>query len=170
LVTIAALWDLRSARIPNALTYPAVAVGLVIGLWPGIEPGLLARVLGLLVAFVPALLLFAARGMGGGDVKLLAALGALLGYPLILDVLFYSVVVGSSLGLVLLVWRGRILQTLRELGWLARSVLYPGVQGEVPARDLRLPFGLAVMLGTLWAVYVPALRISPELAMVVRGL
>jgi prepilin peptidase CpaA len=168
-VTIAAFWDVRTAKIPNMLTYPAIGIGLGIGLWPGTEPALISSLIGLAVAFLPALLLFATGGIGGGDVKLLAALGALLGYPIILDVLFYSVVAGSGLGLGLVVWHGRGLQTLRELGWLALSVVYPGLKAEVPAGDLRLPFGVAILLGTLWVLYVSAFRISPKLAILVGG-
>ncbi len=68
--------DLRTGRIPNALTYLAIAAGLVWGLWPGAHPSVGARVVGLLVAFVPAFALFLVRSIGGGDVKLVGAVGA----------------------------------------------------------------------------------------------
>lgn len=65
---LAALADARTGRIPDALTLPALAFGLVVG-----SPG------GAAVCALPALWLFARGKLGGGDVKLLAALGALLG-------------------------------------------------------------------------------------------
>lgn len=167
---LAALWDVCRGQIPNRLTYPAIIMGLCMGLWPATEPPLLASVSGLAIAFLTAWVVFATGSMGGGDVKLLAALGALLGYPIILDVLFYSIVTGCSFGLLAIVWHGSGRQTLCELKWFTLSFFYRGISSEVPARNLQLPFGVAIMLGTLWVLSLPALRISPALTLVMESL
>lgn len=65
---IAAAVDARTGIIPNTLTFPAIALGLLAG-----SPA------GVVVCATPALLLFARGKLGGGDVKLLAAMGGLLG-------------------------------------------------------------------------------------------
>ena len=168
-VLIAALTDLRAARVPNALTYSAIVIGLLIGAWPNVQPTMSSSLTGCALAAVPGVVFFAGGGMGGGDVKLLVALGAMLGFPVILDVLFYSVVCGTGLALAIIVWNGRSLEMAKGIVWLVRALLYPGVKGEMPVNDVRFPFAVAVLLGTLWALYVPAPRVSPELAALFGG-
>ncbi len=163
-VAIAAgILDLVSMRIPNWLTYPAIIMGLLIALVPGYGMGIANSLLGLLVAFLPTLILFMMGSIGGGDVKLLAAMGAILGYPLIVDVMFYAVVVGAAIGMLMIVWTGRVIRTLKEFKGLIMMFIYPGLKAEVPAQDLRTPFGVAVALGTLWAIFIPSFRISSQL-------
>lgn len=70
LASAAAFFDLRTGRIPNAVTLPAIALGLLL-------PD--GSALGALTCAALPLWLFLRRHLGGGDVKLLVALGALLG-------------------------------------------------------------------------------------------
>ena len=161
---VAAVGDVRTAKIPNALTYPAIVAGLVVGLLPEAQPALAARLAGLLTAFLPALALFLLGSVGGGDVKLLAAMGAIVGYPLVLDVLFYTVLVGATLSLCMIVWKGRVRETLGGFGRLLVSLPARHVPKIVPLTDLRVPFGPAVLGGTLWTILAPPLRISARLA------
>lgn len=149
----AAFIDLSSRRIPNSLTYGGILFGLGIGLLPQFEPSLANSLLGLLIAFAPSLILFALGSIGGGDVKLLTALGALLGYPQILDVLFYTIVFGSAWGITVIIWRGRVLDTLKGFRDLLVSLLYPGSYKIVPVQDLSIPFGVPIAIATLWAVF-----------------
>lgn len=158
---VAAVVDARTGRIPNALTYPGIGCGLALGLWPGLGPELAASLAGLFIVFVPALALFALSGIGGGDVKLLAAVGALVGYPLVVDVVFYAIVAGCALGLIVIIWQRRVLTTLAGLWQLLKSLFYPGMAKIVPATDLQVPFAVAVAIGTAWALLVPALRDTP---------
>jgi len=152
-VLMAAIIDLRQRRIPNSLTYSGIIIGLVVGVMPQYGPDFADSLFGLAVAFVPSLLLFAVGSIGGGDVKLLSALGALLGYPLILDMMFYAIVFGSIWGLAIIIWRGRLVELIKGLGLLLQSLIYPGSYKIVPIRDLSIPFGLPIAAGTLWAVF-----------------
>lgn len=157
---IAAGFDLRSGRIPNALTYSALLIGVGLGFAPAAEIGWDARLLGLAVAFVPSFVLFLAHSLGGGDVKLLAAVGALVGYPLVLDVLFWTIAVGTAWSLLVLVRSGRLIETLRHLAVLLGVVATRNRPGFVPATDLRIPFGAAILVAVVCAVLVPALRVA----------
>ena len=162
-VALATVTDVRSGLIPNRLTYPAVLLGLGIGLWPHLGPSFASSVLGLGVTFLPALALFAIGAVGGGDVKLLAAVGALVGYPLVLDVLFFSIVAGTALALGMIVAKGRALAVLREFGVFLVSLVHLRVATPVPATDLRIPFAAATLVGILWAVVGPGLRVAAAL-------
>ena len=83
---IAAVSDLRSSTIPNWLTLPPlVAAPAAYGIWLGWQYALLAVFSAILSGLVPYVL-FRMRGMGGGDVKLFAALGAVTGFDPLLGV------------------------------------------------------------------------------------
>ena len=93
--------DLVSGRIPNALTYTALAFAVVAVVALGwamggdIGSGLGTALAGGGLLFGIGLALFAAGVLGGGDVKLMAALGVLLGWPQALDMLVLAFVLGG---------------------------------------------------------------------------
>jgi len=100
LLCTASYFDIRFRRIPNFLCYIGIVLGVVFGL---VEQDFTGHILGMLAGGLPLLLLFYFGLVGGGDVKLMLATGAILGFPLILDVLTLSVGVGGLLALVMVV-------------------------------------------------------------------
>lgn len=76
---VCAITDLWKGKIYNAVTYPAMAIGVVLALAQHGAPGIFYALGGFAVGFFPAFVLFALGGMGGGDVKLLGAIGAIAG-------------------------------------------------------------------------------------------
>jgi prepilin peptidase CpaA len=154
----ATVTDLRSGRIYNRLVYPAIVAGLLLGLLDGGKAGLWNHALGAGVAFAALLFCFAIGGIGGGDVKLMTAVGALGGFAragqgnFILYAMLYAFAIGAILGLVGALWRGVLGATM------ARTVLglwiftQPGttLNDAVPKPSLRVPFGLATAVGVVW--------------------
>ncbi|HKY20077.1 MAG TPA: prepilin peptidase [Vicinamibacterales bacterium] len=152
------LWDLRTRRIPNYLTFGctvlAFAYALVTGGWPGLGTSAAGWVVGFLL-FLPFFLL---RGMGGGDVKLLAALGAWFGPAGMLVLAFYTAMAGGVIALGVVLARGYFSTAFKNL-WLLLchwSVIglkpVPEISLENP-RAPRLPYGVAIAVGaltTLW--------------------
>jgi prepilin peptidase CpaA len=156
LLVLCAYWDIRYRRIPNWATLPGAALGLGMnGLFLG-WPGMKASGLGLLVGFGALVVLFVLGWMGGGDVKLMAAVGALKGYPFIVSALFYSLVVGIVIGVVMLIWNRKTLRTFKNLFFVVGSRVTKLIpkQDIDPEQTQKLPFGLAIVLGTLWAMIV----------------
>jgi len=98
--------DFRVRRIPNPLVLGLVAWGAIQVVWLG-RPSPLSAGLGLLVggAIFVALALLRRGAMGAGDVKLAAAIGFLVGYPLVLTALFWGIVAGGAAALLLLITR-----------------------------------------------------------------
>jgi prepilin peptidase CpaA len=155
---VACATDLTRRRIPNWLTLggavAAIAYQSVVGGWAGAGQSLAGWGVGLLL-FLP---MFALRGMGGGDVKLLAALGAWLGPMLVFWLALWATLVGGVLGLVVAL-RSRYLQQALSNVWgllMFWRVMgprpHPGVTLE-SAPGPRLPYSLpiAAALGiTLW--------------------
>jgi leader peptidase (prepilin peptidase)/N-methyltransferase len=102
--------DLQHQLIPDAITLPGILVGLLLNLATG-RISWVESVIGILVGgglFV-AIILVSRGGMGGGDLKLGAMLGAFLGWKALLFALFVAIVLGGVVGTVLLVTglRGR---------------------------------------------------------------
>jgi prepilin peptidase CpaA len=100
IASIACVTDLRTRRIPNVLTFGAALAGLIYQFASGGMDGISHAALGWLVGAVIFILPFALGGLGGGDVKLLAALGAWLGPGDILWLALYTGVAGGVMALV----------------------------------------------------------------------
>jgi Flp pilus assembly protein protease CpaA len=105
-LTLGTLCDLRRREIPDAIPLALLGISLVAaGLgWSPHGSGSLA--LGLVTGFTLGALLWWRGGFGGGDVKVLAALGALVGLRDLFSLLFYVALAGAILAVVA-VWRGQ---------------------------------------------------------------
>lgn len=141
--------DLRTRRVPNALTLTASALGLTSAAAGAGEVTLGAALAGFLLGLAVMLPGHLLGGTGGGDVKLMGALGTWVGPALILRVFLYSAVAGGVLALAVAVHRGRVGDTLRGT---ARLVASPRVaKGAVEAADRhnRFPYAPAIAAGAL---------------------
>ena len=152
LVFAAAAVDIATRKIPNALTYPAILIGLVLG---SLSVGVTSSVGGLLIAAVPALLLFVFGSLGGGDVKLLAAVGAGLGLPLIFDAWLYTLLAAVVVGVFQILFSGRLQQVANSVVFTFRSFIYPGVPTESAAGDFKMPFAVPIALGVITTMIAP---------------
>ncbi|MCX7943302.1 MAG: A24 family peptidase [Deltaproteobacteria bacterium] len=101
--TIAAITDFRERKIYNLLTYPSILLGILIwSINSGVD-GLIASIMGFCIAFGIYLIIFFFGGFGAGDVKFAAAIGAIMGYPLIINWVIISAIIGGIFALALLV-------------------------------------------------------------------
>jgi leader peptidase (prepilin peptidase)/N-methyltransferase len=132
--------DLETQRLPNVLTYPGLIAGLIFSVW--VPPGLIACAIG---AAAGAAVLLAIRwawhratgvdGMGLGDVKMLAMIGAFLGWRQILVVLFLSSLTGAIVGLALAALKKKSLQTRLPFGtFLAVAAFVASLVGDALVR------------------------------------
>lgn len=173
---VAAVWDLRTRRIPNSLTIPVFLAGWVFQGFDRGWAGLGDAALGFLVGFGILFVLWVIGGGGGGDVKLMGALSVWLGFRLTLLVMI------ASTGLVLLITAGVLAVQVLRRGLKASQAKYLATgkisrsdvaRGEpLPAETVAqrqsrrvLPFAVPVALAT-WAVLVWKL---PTLDNPVRG-
>lgn len=148
LVTVAAFTDLRVGRIPNWLTYPAWVFGVAFAAAAGGWPELSRSLMGFAVGFAPFFVLYLLGGMGGGDVKLTAAVGAIMGYPFILNAMITSILVGGLVALLIVIWEGKLWSAVKFLGATVGRVFVPGLAREPLAARQNVPFGVAICLGT----------------------
>lgn len=150
LVILAVTWDIRTRRIPNALTVTGFFTALVLRALPGGE-AVMAGILGGLIGLTLGFPLVLMGGLGGGDAKLLAAVGAFLGPANLPVALLVTALVGGAMALALAVQRRALGETLRHAGTLVGSV---ATRAPV-ARNLRtpgaltIPYGVAIGAGAL---------------------
>jgi prepilin peptidase CpaA len=150
---LAGVTDLRSRRIPNWLTVPAAVIGVLmsaaIGRWAGIKASLLGLVLGLAL-LLPFVFL---RSLGAGDWKLAGALGAFTGPRALTDLLLGSIFVAGVMAMALVIYKGRVRQTVRNIGHIVASLVtlhMPGTQVSLDNPDsLKVPYGVALALTVL---------------------
>jgi prepilin peptidase CpaA len=150
-----AVSDARSARIPNWLTYSGLSAALVLRFavlgWVGLKSG----TVGALVAGGLFFALFVMGAMGGGDMKLMAAVGAWVGSQQVVTILLAAAFAGGFLAIVYIVFGRRGQQTLWNLWELIRFWIASGLQPH-PALNVResgsqrVPFGIAIAMATLY--------------------
>ena len=150
-----AVSDVRAHRIPNLLNYSALLLGLIsstlVGGWQGLEQGVAGALIGGGVFF----LFYLVKGMGAGDVKLMAAVGAWLGIKQTVVVMMASAIAGGVLAIIYVVFYRRLWSTVQNMGELIRFHFTSGVRPhpELNLQDsssVRLPYGLAIAVGTAY--------------------
>lgn len=152
-----ALTDVRTRRIPNWLTGPAMLAGLTLHLLAGgwEEGG--NSLLSLLLCGGLFLIFHLAGGMGAGDVKLIAAEACLLNLQNAGSLLLYTVLCGGVMGLVLALRRGQMRRTLANVLVLTSHHSSNGLQPHPELNllndsTLRLPYALAIASGCVLTI------------------
>ena len=145
----AAVIDLRTRRIPNILTATMAAVGIGLAAAGFGRIGLGAALLGcaLGLAFMLPGHIFGATG--AGDVKLLAAAGALLGPKDTIFAFLYTAIAGGVIALVVALVRRRLNQTLVSASALASGREDARVEIESPSSDNRFAYAPAIAIGVV---------------------
>jgi len=160
LVGIAAcVTDFRSRRIPNVLTFGASVAAFVFWAVSGGLTGLAFSVAGWLVGCLLFLPWFLLRGMGAGDVKLLAALGAWVGPGTALWIALYSAVAGGVFAIVVTLASGYMGTMVRNVWGLLMFWRIAGVQPHpeltlATASGPRLPYAFPITAGAVAVLWL----------------
>lgn len=164
-VCLGAAWfDVRESRIPNALTVSALLAALALRAAGG--AGLASGLAGAGVAFACALPFFLVGGLGGGDAKLLAAVGGFLGMERVFTALFLTALVGGLMGVVVMLRKRATVETMANLrtifasfgtgtftGWKRDGESRAAVTLDTPGA-ITVPYGVAIAAGALLAWFV----------------
>jgi Flp pilus assembly protein protease CpaA len=171
LAVTCAYTDLARGKLYNVVTLGGLAIGLALAYFLDsaaphtdfhypLTTYLVNAALGAALGGGVLFLLYLAGGFDAGDVKMMAAVGA-LGTPtvtrsapaatfdFILWALFYTALVGAVIGVGLLIWRGRLRQGLKDS--VRAMVSFRKVRREEVSPDATMPYGLAIGIGVIWA-------------------
>ena len=157
IAVVAAIYDFRFRRIPNWLTLSGVLVG--IGLNSFLNSAAYSwksALMGLGLASLIYFPLYLLRGMGAGDVKLMAAIGALVGPWNWFGIFVVSNIFGGLAAVVLLLTRGRARKTLMNVAYMFNELLHfrpPYMRTEEldvkSPKALTMPHGVAIGVGCI---------------------
>jgi len=150
-------YDVRYRRIPNLLVLGLLIGGLTINIsFCGLS-GALTSVEGFALAFLPMLLIHLFGAMGAGDVKLFGAVGSVIGVSMVPMTFVVVVMLGAVLAIYTMLRSGTVFSTLHGVlrifvgimpGWEMPRFAIP------PDRKHTIPYGVAIMLGSLIAAAV----------------
>ena len=153
-VVAATVIDVRTRRIPNLLTAAMAATGIGMAATGASGVSLAAAALGIVVGFALMLPGHALGATGAGDVKLMAAVGAIVGPVIALKAFLFTGVAGGVLAILVAVRRRRLAATLAATGHMvAAPADTPGLVRSAGA-DSRFAYGPAIAIGSVLAVLV----------------
>jgi prepilin peptidase CpaA len=152
----AAVIDGKKLRVPNWLTFHFLLGGLAYSAWSGGGTGLLWSLGGAAVGLALLLPLYSIGGMGAGDVKLLAGVGAWFGPELTLGAFIWSALVGGLMALAMIAWTGEYVRhwvRFQAIGQEILAVRNPVKLSESAAARkpsmLLLPYGIPIAVGSI---------------------
>ncbi|MDX1682642.1 MAG: A24 family peptidase [Phycisphaeraceae bacterium] len=159
LLVVAAGYDIVEQRIPNRLTYSAIVAG--IGYWTlagltqggpsGALEGLTVSTFTTALAALPMVIIFSMGGLGGGDVKLAAAIGAWVANPLIvLAAGFYAFTAAMLMSIVVMCRQRVVGRTFRRL-LSAAIAASTKTEWAAPEDSPRIPFAVSLAVGGITA-------------------
>jgi len=155
---ICACTDLKSGKIYNRVTYSGAAAGIALSLLAGLS-GVMDSFIGLLGGFILYATLYKFKGVAAGDVKLMAAIGALKGFPFVIYSSFYILCFACLFGLCVLAWQGRLIPAIKWIGGSVVSFLIPGFQRPVLESGMTtMAFAPSIFLGTVCSIWLESIH------------
>ena len=144
-----ALIDIRTRRVPNALTLAVGAMGVLFAAGGIGKVGLAASLGGFALGLLLMLPGHLFGGTGAGDVKLFAAIGTLLGPSAVMEAFIYTALAGGAIGLIVAVKRRRLRRTVENA---AKLLMGEGnAEIEHPLTPNRFAYAPAIAIGTVLA-------------------
>lgn len=160
----AAVYDVRYRKIPNWLSMTGIVLGFAInfGIGPP-EGGVMFALKGFAWGFGVYLALYVLRAMGAGDVKLMGAVGALVGADRWFGIFLVTAIVGGVMALLLVTVRGRLKKTMFNVGFILSELRHgrPAYVGkeELDVRTKKgasLPHGAVIAISTVFYIALAA--------------
>ena len=157
---LAAVTDVRDGRIPNWLTFSLAGFGIFVHGWFQGVSGLLLSVEGLAVGILCLIFFYIKGGMGAGDVKLLGAIGAIMGPHLVVYVFGFTALLGGVYSLAILISQGglrytwdRIILLLNTLRWSKTVTMAEQPDYKEPTLRYALVLGLGTIIAQTLSLY-----------------
>ncbi len=152
LLGIAVVGDLRNHRIPNMLILLGLGLGLAGQVYSAELTGLGYGVVGMFIGFDVFVPMYALGGMAAGDVKLMAMVGTFLTPHEALSAALLSLVAGGVCGMLIVLVRGQLKQTLQRYWLILTAQAYFAPEADEVAGK-PFPYSVAILSGTLVSLF-----------------
>jgi prepilin peptidase CpaA len=153
---IGGVTDVMTHRIPNKLTYLGMLIGIIgrfaVEGWHGLG----SAIGGGLIGGGAFLVFFLLHAMGAGDVKLITAVGCIVGPGAAIEIIFASAIAGGIFAIIYALWQGRLRTVLGNVSDLIKfhsavgAEIHPTLNLSNP-ESVRLPYGVAIAAGVLYS-------------------
>jgi prepilin peptidase CpaA len=150
-VTVAAVVDLKTRRVPNWLTFGVAATGVAMAAARMNGVGVLGALEGMLVGLLLMMPGYVFGKTGAGDAKLLAAVGTMLGPKAIAMAFLYTAIAGGALAVAVALWRRRLRETIEQTAMLVSTGGANAADIERPSADNRFAYAPAIAIGAVVA-------------------
>lgn len=166
LLVMSVKYDIKEKRIPNKLTFPAILLGMITAVIDSGLNGILFSISGFLVGLGVFFIPFIMGGIGAGDVKLMAAVGSILGWKLTVYSALLTAIAGGIIVIGYTIYTGKFIGMIKNMGiHFIKRILYiiylatysDGVYSKYKSLNVSktneqktyIPYGVAIALGTL---------------------
>lgn len=147
--------DIKYRKIPNKLTFPMMLAGMIAGASGGGFAGFMDSLKGLLIGFAFLLVFYLTiGGIGEGDIKLLAAFGAVGGAMYVVRTAVYGVILGGIYAFLYLLSKKRLAPTLKWIILLLPGLLCKDIRENIPYADETMPYGPFLAVGAVLALFL----------------
>jgi prepilin peptidase CpaA len=158
LLIICVVTDLKERKIYNKVLLPSFIIALTIHIFADGLSGLTSSILGALVGLSILLIPYLMGGMGAGDVKLLAVVGAINGIQFVLITTLYMAIAGGVIGIFILLFRKGFIYRLKQLYYFIafrRQGINMLIGIDKEAMSTTYPYGVAIAVGAVLAIIYP---------------
>ena len=156
LITTSAITDVKERKIYNTQTYSAMALGLIIHFFCYGINGFLFSLCGLGIGTLLLIFFYFIGGIGAGDVKLLAAIGALKGSSYAIETMFYAALIGGCMALMIIIRQRTFTQTLKNsVQYICHPISY---SQDDSINHQYLPYGVAISLGCAFTYVISYMK------------
>lgn len=152
--------DLRWGKIYNWFTVPVAILGIITSINVAGWHGALEAILGIFLGLLLYGWMFGLHIIGGGDVKLLMALGAWGGSRYTIEVAILGLFVGGVFSFFILLFSGRLVSFSKRMFRFLLSLFVKELEVQVPSvdRSLKMPFGVPISIAAVWTIYAHPLQ------------
>ncbi|WHY76783.1 prepilin peptidase [Neobacillus sp. WH10] len=144
--------DIRDRKILNIVTLPTILFAFIFHIGTQGMEGFLFSGKGFLTGLGLLIIPYLLGGMGAGDVKLMAAIGALMGTNFVFYSFIYTALIGGVIALVLIIKQKGLVNSMKSFFYTIvffRSNLGSMLLGKDKHSSISFPYGIAIVLGTL---------------------
>ena len=168
ILVVSAVIDLKTQKIPNLITFPAMIVGIiyhcVISKWAGLLFSLEGLALGIALFIIPYLM----GGMGAGDAKLVGAVGAIIGPKGVLLASLFTAIAGGVYALLIFLFNIQYFKDFIERNVLTLKVFaftkhFIPIPADESIEKPKLCYGLAIAIGTIFYILLDILGRCPRM-------
>lgn len=160
---LALFHDIKEQKIKNFITLPAAFLGLVLNFLEQGPCGLLVSLKGWIIPVLLLIVLYRINVMGAGDIKLFAAIGAVMGLPFVLYSFVFTIYIGGVVAVIILIKRNQLLNRMKRLSGYVKFVLFTRQLSAYSSKDdssSKFIFSTAIVPGTLLQLCLTVLRLK----------